>query len=229
MKSKSEILRIGIVIYFLVCLLMFILSIFDSRYSIVLNVLIFLYGILLIIFRTEAITILDEHKNSFKIKHPRIGHIYNPGVVALLITGAASSLFWISLIGILYAYVRNIWLIKFLHNYFGLNGYVLLGVADIPYALFSALLFALPFALISRRRLFLSPVIFMFSFWIGLFFSFLVFSPFFESYQEILTFLTSNIMIWVFIGFFILFAWFGARLRNHIANYSSKSSSAIAQ
>jgi len=212
-KRKLEILRTGFVIYFFICLFIFILSRVNTIYSIVLNAMIFLYGILLIIFRREAIIILYEHKNSFKTKHPKLGQIYNPGIVALVITGAASSLFWISLIGVLIAYVSNVWLIKFLHTHLGFKGNFLLSVADVPYALFSAVLFAVPFILINRRRLFLSPVIFMVSFLVTLFLYFSI-ADFGESWQENLALIASNILVWNFAGLFILFAWLHARIRN---------------
>jgi len=62
---------------------------------------------------------------------------------------------------------------------------------------------------------------------VTLFFYWSIVIGFGESYQENLTLIIFLSSVWIFVGFFILFAWLGARLRNHITNHSSKSSSAI--
>ncbi len=173
------------------------------------------YGLLLIIFRREAIIILDDHRNSFKRKHPKLGQIYNPGIVVLLIAGAASALLWLSLIGVWLVYV-GIWLVKVLHTSLGFKGPFIHYAASLPFALVSAVLFALPFVLIARRSLLLSPTIFMIAFLLTYSVFSVVYSPLELSYRESLTFLASDIVLWFFVGLFILFVWLGARIRNAI-------------
>ena len=65
-------------IYFLFYLVVVFLEMFSRTYSIILNIMISLYGVLLIIFRKEAIIILNEQKKRFKAKYSRLGKYYNP-------------------------------------------------------------------------------------------------------------------------------------------------------
>ena len=178
--------------------------------------MILLFGIFLIIFRREAIIIWDEHKNNFKTKHPKIGRIFNPGIVALLIAGAASSAFWFLLLRILYANnVGDIWqirLIKFLHAH-GFNKIICLYAVNLPHALFTAVIFSIPFTLISHRRLFSSPVIFISSFLMTVFSCFSIYGVF-KSFQKSQILMPFEMFVCSFAGFFILFAWLGARLTN---------------
>lgn len=213
MKNKLNILKGAVVIYFLVYLLISLLSFLNSNYSIISSAMTFLYGVLLIIFRREAIIILDDHRNSFKRKHPNLGQIYSPGIVVLLIAGAASPLLWLSLIGVWIAHV-SIWLVKVLRTSLGFKGPFLLYAAILPFSLVSAVLFAFPFVLIGRRSLLLSPTIFMIAFLLTYSVFSAVYSPLELSYRETLTFLASDIVLWFFVGLFILFAWLGARIRN---------------
>ncbi len=134
-------------------------------------------------------------------------------ILFLFIVGAASALLWFSLIGIWVAYV-SIWLVKVLRISFGFKGSFLLYAGILPFALVSAVLFALPFMLIGRRRLLVSPIIFMIGFLLTYFVFSAAYSPLDLSYLETLTFLASDIVLWSFVGPFILFAWLGARIRN---------------
>jgi hypothetical protein len=216
MRNKLKILKGGVVIYFLVYLLISLLSFLNSSYSIISSAMTLFFGVLLIIFRREAIIILDDHRNSFKRKHPNLGQIYNPGIVMLLIGGATSALLWLSLIGVWVANV-SIWLVKVLRTSLGFKGPFLLHAAILPFALVSAVLFALPFILIGRRSLLLSPIIFIIAFLLTYSVFSAAYSPLELSYLETLTFLASDIVLWFFVGLFILFAWQGARIRNATA------------
>ncbi len=220
MLNKLQILRTGVVVYFLIYLLVFSLSIFYPSYSIISSAMTLVYGLLLIIFRKEAIIILDEHEERFKAKHPRLRRLYNPGVLALLIAGAASSWLWFSLIGIWAAYVE-IGVFKALRVSLALNGPVFRYATAMPFALVSAALFVFPFVLVVRRNLLLSTAIFMFSFLLTYIALPVVLWPsMFEfSYRQRLSLLLAyDDELWFFIAFFVLFALLGAPLRRRSGN-----------